>query len=155
MRITESRLRRIIRSVILESIDDMSDEKFKDDLEQSMNRTNTISILTSSPKFFRKYFGDDSDPDGFSVKIKISDLVKMGFNEDEIKHLVGFPETDRRGRKIRLGGIVRQVFRPVHLKVVEDMEISWRVCGAISNSNFSFLAKNFYNCKLYLKTYVI
>ena len=123
MRMTESKLRRIIRSVILENIDDMSDESqdfindvedFKVHLKKSMNRTDTISILTEIPKFFRKHFLDLEDPSGFSVKIKISKLREMGFLEDEIKHLIGSVE----GR-FRLGGVVSRVFRPMHLKVEE------------------------------------
>lgn len=123
MRMTESRLRRIIRSVILENIDDMSDESqdfindvkdFKVHLKNSMDRTDPISILSKIPKFFRKHFLDLEEPSGFAVKIKISKLRDMGFLEDEIKHLIGSVE----GR-FRRGGIVSQVFRPIHLKVEE------------------------------------
>tara|TARA_B100000927_G_scaffold60856_1_gene47472 strand:- start:5622 stop:6002 length:381 start_codon:yes stop_codon:yes gene_type:complete len=102
MRITESRLRRIIRSVIKESyISNRTPEQEEADIldrfpdPYSMPELgvkdvkfllglehNESKALTYIPKFLRKHFGDGTRT-GF-VSIIIEDLIEMEFTQGEI-----------------------------------------------------------------------
>ena len=101
MRITESRLRRIIRSVIAEGEMDLKDLTV-DDVKRLLNdRQSESTLIARIPKFLRTIFPPDET--GHMI-INVNKLRTLNFDEEQIDKLVN----NYRGRR---GGVVGQVFR--------------------------------------------
>ncbi len=125
MRITESKLRRIIRSVILERWDDNKAAKEEeiiaksgmdlknltvDDVKFLLDEIHVISTpLVYIPKFLRSKFPPD---DTGHMIISVNKLEELGFEESHINKLVNVYRGER-------GGVVGKVFRPSQCTVVE------------------------------------
>jgi len=135
MRITESRLRRIIRSVIKESyISNRTPEQEEADIldrfpdhPYSMPELgvkdvkfllglehNESKALTYIPKFLRRIFPQEDIDERSGIGRLVIDRNKLrdlGFDEEEIEKLTGTPEG-------RADGLVGQVFRPMHYRII-------------------------------------
>ena len=128
MRITESRLRRIIRSVILERFDDDKATKEEQKIAKRIDETGMdlmkltvedVKFLldeiqyTSTPevyipRFLRGIFPPDKQ--GHMI-IKVNRLEELGFGESHISKLIDVYH----GRN---DGLVGQVFRPSQYTVI-------------------------------------